>query len=56
MRTEVPIPHLIHEEFEKTSNKYFESEPIFSTSDIEEDYVRLDFGPKFDLSDVEDED
>ena len=56
MRIEVPIPHPIDEKFEETDNKYFESEPILDTSDIEEDYDRLDFGPKFDLSDVEDKD
>ena len=55
MYIEVPILHLIDEEFEEVGNKYYELEPIFDTSDIEEDYDSLDFGPKFDLSDVEDE-
>ena len=56
MCIEVPIPRPIDEEFKETSNNYFESEPIFDKSDIKEDYDRLDFGPKFDLRDVEHED
>ena len=46
----------VDEEFEGAGNNYFESEPIFDTSDIEEDDDRLDLGSKFDLSDDEDED
>ena len=46
----------VDEEFKEEENTYFESESFFDTSDIEEDYDRLDFGLQFDLSDVKDED
>ena len=46
----------VDEDLEEKGNNYFMSEPIFDTSDIEEDYDRLDLGLKFDVSDVEDED
>ena len=45
----------VDEDFEEEGNNYFESEPIFETSDMEEDDDRLNLGPKFDLSDDEDE-
>ena len=45
----------VDEEFEEEENNYFESKQFFDTSDIEEDYDRLDFGLQFDLSDAEDE-
>ena len=51
-----PLLQKVYEEFKEAGNNYFESEPIFDTSDIEEDNDRLDLGPKFDLSDDEDED
>ena len=56
MRIEVLIPHPVDEKFKEPDNKYFELEPIFDTSDIKENYDRLDFGPKFDVYDVEDGD
>ena len=46
----------VDKEFEEEGNNYFELEPIFDTSDIEEDGDKLDLRPKFDLSDDEDED
>ena len=45
----------VDEDFEETGNNYFELEPLFDISDIEEDDDRLNLGPKFDLSDTEDE-
>ena len=45
----------VDEEFEEEGNNYFESEPLFDTSDMEEDDDRLDLGPKFYLSDDEQE-
>ena len=46
----------VDEDFEETGNNYFELEPLFDISDIEEDDDRLDLGPKFDLGDDENED
>ena len=45
----------VDEDFEETCNNYFELEPLFDTSDVEEDDDRLDLEAKFDLSDDEDE-
>ena len=42
--------YLVDEEFEEVGNNYFESEPIFDISDIEEDCNRLNFSPKFDVN------
>ena len=45
----------VDEDFEEVGNNYFELEPLFDTSDTEEDDDSLDLWPKFNLSDDEDE-